>query len=213
MLFFLFCSLVAPAQKQPLSTLTRSPAVCSALAGSSSRRPFRSAPAPSRPSTLRYTPPLPPPPRPHRRRRPPCLTHWPIPHLLPLPCWLRATASLSTTACSSPRACPPTSAKVSSPARAHPGLFQFYVYCCYRGSVCTLTRVRINFPQRFGRHLRRSHFSGSPFTQTQTDTHNCYHGNCLCDIPPPYSLLHVRIISAWLAAGGWIITHGALRSM
>lgn len=128
-LLFLFCSLVAPAQKPPLSTLTRSPAVCSALAGSSSRRPFRSAPAPSRPSTLRYTPPLPPPPRPHRRRHPPCLTHWPIPHPLPLPCWLRATASLSTTACSSPRACPPTSAKVSSRAGARPGLFQLYGLC------------------------------------------------------------------------------------
>lgn len=167
-LLFHFHSLAAPAptQKRPLSTLTRSPAVCSASAESSSRRPCRSAQALSRPSTPRYTPPLPPPPlRPRRWCRPPCLTRWRSPRLPQLLHWPRATPSLSTTACSSLRACPSISAKVSSRAHAGPDWFRrrFMLAVVTSAACADVTLVRINLPRRFVRRLRLL-FAGCSFT-------------------------------------------------
>lgn len=116
---FVFLARV-PVQKLPLSTSTRSPVACWASAGSSSLRPYRAGPAASRQSTARYTPPLPPPRQlpPRRHLHPPCLTRWLSPHQATPHRRPRATPRLSTTACSSLRACPFTSAKVSG--RTHP---------------------------------------------------------------------------------------------
>lgn len=205
---------LAPVQKLPPSTSTKSPAACSASAGSSSLQPYRAAQATSRQSTARYTPPLPPPRQLplHRRPRPPCLTRWLSPHRATPLNWPRATPRINTTACSSRRACLSTSAKVSGqtqrfrfvPAQTVDAsnhwlivhfcgllLCDWWISCMHR-----VTRLFVwVWQHQLSLSCLLDVVSGgvsqiSLPAQIHTDTQgNCYHGNRLCDARPRLSSL------------------------
>lgn len=206
---------LAPVQKLPPSTSTKSPAACWASAGSSSLQPYQAAQATSRQSTARYTPPLPPPrQRPlHRRPRPPCLTRWLSPHRATPLNWPRATPRINTTACSSRRACLSTSAKVSGqtqrfrfvPAQTVDAtnhwltdvhfcgllLCDWWISCMHR-----VTRLFVwVWQHQLSLSCLLDVVSGgvsqiSLPAQIHTDTQgNCYHGNRLCDARPRLSSL------------------------
>lgn len=206
---------LAPVQKLPPSTSTKSPAACWASAGSSSLQPYRAAQATSRQSTARYTPPLPPPRQLplHRRPRPPCLTRWLSPHRATPLNWPRATPRINTTACSSRRACLSTSAKVSGqtqrfrfvPAQTVDAtshwltdvhfcgllLCDWWISCMHR-----VTRLFVwVWQHQLSLSCLLDVVSGgvsqiSLPAQIHTDTQgNCYHGNRLCDARPRLSSL------------------------
>lgn len=212
---------LAPVQKLPPSTSTKSPAACWASAGSSSLQPYRAAQATSRQSTARYTPPLPPPRQLplHRRPRPPCLTRWLSPHRATPLNWPRATPRINTTACSSRRACLSTSAKVSGqtqrfrfvPAQTVDAtnhwlivhfcgllLCDWWISCMHR-----VTRLFVwVWQHQLSLSCLLDVVSGgvsqiSLPAQIHTDTQgNCYHGNRLCDARPRLSSLVLACVAA-----------------
>ena len=149
--------LPVPVQKRPPSTSTRSPAACWALAGSWSLRPYWAGPAGSRQSTAKYTLPLPPPHLlpPPQPLHPPCLTHSPSRRQQTLHRRPRATPRISTIACSSPRACPSISAKVSdfqdnfrrssySSAESGLQLFIWWISCMFPLTPLHMSWISVN---------------------------------------------------------------------